>query len=102
MNDKTASSSAHRPHDFLPVPLMEWARLEPIPRVKTLRRALSLTRDEFARKFRIPVKTLLSWEDGSAEPDAPASAYLHVIAADLAAVERAWNRPMHPDCPERS
>jgi len=61
-------------------------------RVKTLRRALALTPEEFAARFRIPLGTLRDWEQGRSEPDQPAKAYLTVIARDPQAVERA----LHP------
>jgi len=60
-----------------------------VPRAKTLRRALGLTQEEFAARFQIPIGTLRDWEQGRAEPDQPARAYLKVIAADAAAVQRA-------------
>ena len=67
-------------------------KLRRIPRVKTLRRALALTQEEFAARFRIPLGTLRDWEQGRSEPDQPAKAYLTVIARDLQGVERA----LHP------
>jgi putative transcriptional regulator len=57
-------------------------RMRRVPRVKTLRRALALTQEEFAERYRIPVGTLRDWEQGRSEPDAPARAYLKVIASD--------------------
>ena len=58
------------------------AKLTRVPRIKTLRRALSLTQQEFAARYRIPVGTLRDWEQGRSEPDQPARAYLLVIARD--------------------
>lgn len=60
----------------------DFARMKRIPRVKSLRRALMLTQEEFAARYHIPVGTLRDWEQGRTEPDAPARAYLKVIAAD--------------------
>ena len=65
------------------------ADLTPVPRVKVLRRAMALTQDEFAARFRIPIGTLRDWEQGRSEPDQPTRAYLRVIAADPEAVARA-------------
>jgi putative transcriptional regulator len=65
------------------------ARLRPVPRVKTLRRALALTQEEFAARYRIPLGTLRDWEQGRTEPDQPARAYLAVIARDPEGVQRA-------------
>ena len=64
-------------------------QLRPVPRVKTLRRALALTQEEFALRYHIPLGTLRDWEQGRSEPDQPAKAYLTVIARDPKAVERA-------------
>ena len=67
-------------------------QLRPVPRVKTLRRALELTQEEFAARYHIPLGTLRDWEQGRSEPDQPARAYLTVIARDPEGVERA----LHP------
>ena len=53
-----------------------------VPRIKTLRRALALTQEEFAARYHIPIGTLWDWEQGRCEPDQPARAYLTVIARD--------------------
>jgi putative transcriptional regulator len=60
-----------------------------VPRVKTLRRALGLTQEEFAGRYHIPLGTLRDWEQGRSEPDGPARAYLKAIAGDPDAVKRA-------------
>jgi len=57
-------------------------RLRRVPRVKTLRRALGLTQEEFAKRYDIPIGTLRDWEQGRTEPDQAARAYLDVIARD--------------------
>jgi putative transcriptional regulator len=64
-------------------------QLQPVARVKTLRRALALTQEEFAARFHIPLGTLRDWEQGRARPDQPTRAYLTVIARDPDGVERA-------------
>jgi putative transcriptional regulator len=64
-------------------------QLKPVPRVRTLRRALGLTQEEFAARFHIPIGTLRDWEQGRTEPDQPARAYLKVIARDPEGVRRA-------------
>ena len=58
------------------------ARRRNIPQVRTLRRKIFLTQEEFAQTFHIPIGTLRDWEQHRSEPDAPARAYLKVIAAD--------------------
>ena len=54
-----------------------------------MRRALGLTQDEFAARFRIPLGTLRDWEQGKSEPDQAARAYLTVIARIPKAVAEA-------------
>jgi putative transcriptional regulator len=65
--------------------------LKRVPRVKVMRRALHLTQEEFAARFRIPLGTLRDWEQGKTEPDQAARAYLTVIARNPKAVTDALN-----------
>lgn len=65
------------------------ARMKPVPRARTLRRALGLTQEEFAGRYHIPIGTLRDWEQGRAKPDHPARAYLTVIAHDPEGVRHA-------------
>ena len=59
-----------------------------VPRVKTLRRALALTQEEFTKRYDIPIGTLRDWEQGRTEPDQAARAYLNLIAQDPVAASR--------------
>jgi putative transcriptional regulator len=61
------------------------------PQAKIIRRALDLTQEEFAARFRIPLGTLRDWEQGRAEPDQPTRAYLTLIARDPDRVNRLLN-----------
>ena len=45
-----------------------------------IRRALGLSQEAFAHRYRIPVGTLRDWEQGRSEPDQATRAYLIVIA----------------------
>ena len=56
-----------------------WRRL---PRSFSTRRRLTLTVEQFAERYRIPVETLRAWEAGTADPDAVAEAFLLAIARD--------------------
>jgi len=85
-------TAAARDHENPPLTDARPGQLQPVPRVKTLRRALALTQEEFAARYHIPLGTLRDWEQGRAEPDQPAKAYLTVIARDPEGVERA----LHP------
>ena len=69
-------------------PLMpdDFKRMKRIRRAKIIRRALGLTQEEFSARFRIPLGTLRDWEQGAAEPDQVASAYLTVIARNPKAI----------------
>jgi|HubBroStandDraft_1064217.scaffolds.fasta_scaffold12870_4 putative transcriptional regulator len=60
--------------------------LHRIPNVKKLRERLGLTQEAFASTYRIPVGTLRDWEQCRKFPDAPARAYLTVIARNPQAV----------------
>jgi putative transcriptional regulator len=57
--------------------------------VKSIRRRLKLTQDEFSRRFGIPQGTLRDWEQGRRRPEGPARAFLLVIQHEPKAVERA-------------
>jgi putative transcriptional regulator len=63
-------------------------RHKPVARARKLRRVLGLTQEEFAARYRTPIGTLRDWEQGRAEPDQPARAYLTVIAHDPEGVRR--------------
>jgi putative transcriptional regulator len=64
-------------------------RMKRVPQVKAMRRALHLTQEEFAARFQIPLGTLRDWEQGKAQPDQAARAYLKVIAGNPKAVMEA-------------
>jgi putative transcriptional regulator len=66
-------------------------RMKRTPQVKVIRRALGLTQEQFAERFHIPLGTLHDWEQGAAQPDQSARAYLTVIARDPEAVDKALN-----------
>ncbi len=57
-----------------------------VPNVKKLREKVGLTQEAFAQKYRIPLGTLRDWEQRRKFPDAPARAYLQVIARNPEAV----------------
>ena len=58
-------------------------RVVELPDVRAIRRRLRMSQQEFARVYRIPLATLKNWEQGRRQPDAPAAAYLQVIANRL-------------------
>ena len=91
--DATTDSDVHAAAlsdpDAQPLTEENLARMRLVPRTKTMRRALGLTQEAFAARFRIPLGTLRDWEQGRAEPDQTARAYLTVIARDPDMVSRA-------------
>jgi putative transcriptional regulator len=89
MTDEEVTAAALADPDAQPLTDAKLARMKRVPLAKTLRRALGLTQEEFAARYRIPVGTLRDWEQGRSEPDQPARAYLTVIANDPEGVSRA-------------
>lgn len=75
--------------DAQPLTPEDFKRMKRTPRVKIIRRAFGLTQHQFADQFHIPIGTLRDWEQGAAEPDQAARAYLWVIAREPDAVRRA-------------
>lgn len=51
-----------------------------VPDVRAIRQQLGMSQQEFARVYHIPLATLKNWEQGRRQPDAPAAAYLELIA----------------------
>lgn len=89
LTDAKAHAAALKDPDAQPLSDEALARMKPVPRTRTLRRALGLTQEEFAAHYHIPLGTLRDWEQGRSEPDQPARAYLTVIAHDPEGVRRA-------------
>ncbi len=96
MNDEEVRAAALSDPDARPLTESDTARMRRVPRVKTLRRALRLTQEEFAARYQIPLGTLRDWEQARAEPDQPARAYLKAIAGDPEGVERALQSATPP------
>jgi putative transcriptional regulator len=89
MTPKQRHGTAAADPDARPLTPDDFKRMKRTPRAKIIRRALGLTQQEFATRFRIPVGTLRDWEQGAAEPDQAARAYLTVIARNPKAVAEA-------------
>ena len=96
MTDEQVHAAALKDPDARPMTDAEWNAAPKVPRTKIIRRALGLTQEEFATRFQIPLGTLRDWEQGKAEPDQSARAYLRAIAGDAAAVQRALQSGPHP------
>lgn len=88
MTEEQVEAAAAADPDARPMTADELRRARRVPRVKTLRRALQLTQEEFASRYQIPLGTLRDWEQGRSDPDQPARAYLKIIASDPQGVLR--------------
>jgi putative transcriptional regulator len=89
MMDDDVRAAALRDPDAQPLTEASLATMRPVPRTKTMRRALGLTQEAFAARYHIPLGTLRDWEQGRSEPDQTARAYLTVIAREPETVSRA-------------
>jgi putative transcriptional regulator len=89
MTEAEIEAAAAADPDARPMTEEEFRAAPRVPRVKTLRRALGLTQEEFSARYQIPLGTLRDWEQGRTEPDQPTRAYLRVIAVDPEGVRRA-------------
>ncbi|KMO37817.1 XRE family transcriptional regulator [Methylobacterium tarhaniae] len=89
MTDEEVAVAAAADPDSRPTTPDGLASARRLPRIRTLRRALALTQEEFAARYHIPLDTVQDWEQGRSVPDQPAQAYLTVIAHDPEGVRRA-------------
>jgi len=88
MTEAEIEAAAGADPDARPMTAEELPNARRVPSIRTLRRALGLTQEEFAGRYHIPLGTLRDWEQGRTAPDQPARAYLKAIAGDPEAVRR--------------
>lgn len=91
---EAVEKAAAADRDVQPLNEADVKRMKRTPQTKIIRRALELTQEELSSRYHIPLGTLRDWEQGRAEPDQPARAYLMVIARDPEHV----NRTLNPLC----
>lgn len=91
MTTEAVEKAARADRDAQPLTPADLKRMKPTPQTKIVRRALDLTQEQFAARYHIPLGTLRDWEQGRAEPDQPARAYLTLIARDPGLVDRMLN-----------
>jgi putative transcriptional regulator len=96
MTEEEVMAAALSDPDAQPMTPEDFKRLKRTPRAKIIRRSFGLTQEEFATQFQIPLGTLRDWEQGVAEPDQAARAYLRVIASDPDAVRKALQPRRRP------
>jgi putative transcriptional regulator len=93
MTDEQRHQAALNDQDARPLTEDDLRRMKRTPRAKIIRRALGLSQEDFAARFRIPLGTLRDWEQGRVEPDQSARAYLTVIARAPDVVSTALGQP---------
>jgi putative transcriptional regulator len=93
MTDAERHAAALADPDAQPLTEEDFKRMQRTPRAKIIRRALGLSQEDFAARYRIPIGTLRDWEQGRVEPDQAARAYLTVIARDPEGVRKALLPP---------
>jgi putative transcriptional regulator len=86
MSEDQVHAAALADPDALPLMDADFHRMTKLVNVKRLRERLGQTQEIFAATYRIPLGTLRDWEQRRKHPDAPARAYLMVIARDPAAI----------------
>jgi putative transcriptional regulator len=91
MTPGAIEAAARGDRDAQPLTGGDIKRMRRTPQAKIIRRALSLTQEEFAVRYHIPLGTLRDWEQGRAQPDRPTQAYLKIIACEPERVERLLN-----------
>src|SRR5260221_10869407 len=89
MRKAARHAAAVRDPDAQPLTPEQMERMPRTPQARIIRRALGLSQEEFAERFRIPLGTLRDWEQGRKDPDAAARAYLTVIGRNPTAVSDA-------------
>ncbi|KAA6456284.1 XRE family transcriptional regulator [Acidobacteria bacterium AB60] len=91
LTDAQIHAAALSDPDAQPIPLgtdeeLEILGLRRVVNTHKLRARLKMTQEQFASTYRIPIGTLRDWEQGRKFPDAPARAYLTVIARNPEAI----------------
>jgi putative transcriptional regulator len=89
MSARDRHQAARSDADCPPATKAQLARARRVPSVRALREKLSLTQEEFAARFHLPLGTVRDWEQGAHRPDKAAQVLLTVIAKDPDAVARA-------------
>lgn len=89
MTDEEITIAALSDPDAQPVSRERLERMKRVSLATHVRWKLGLSREEFGRRFGIPLGTLRDWELHRSEPDAAAESYLKVIAANPNAVAEA-------------
>jgi putative transcriptional regulator len=89
MSDEDRHRAALSDLDCPPASKAGLARARRTPALRTLRKKLNLTQEQFAARFHLPLGTVRDWEQGAHRPDKAAQVLLTVIERDAEAVVRA-------------
>lgn len=101
MTDEEVEAAALSDPDAQPLTPEALLCMEETPRIKVIRRALGLSQEDFAARYRIPVGTLRDWEQKRSTPDHAARAYLTVIAHNPDFVREALSAASGPSDPQQ-
>ena len=71
-------------------------QLKPRQKVRLVRRVLGMSQTQFAQAYRIPLRTLQGWEQGTREPDEASSNLIKLIAYQPDQVRRILNDDAGP------
>ena len=89
MTEQERHTAALGDPDALPASEEQLARAYRVPDVRTLRRKLNLTQEQFARRFQLSLGAVRDWEQGRNQPDHAARTLLRVIEFNPDVVEKA-------------
>jgi putative transcriptional regulator len=89
MSEAERHQAAVHDRDCPPATTAQLARARRVPAVRSLRKKLKLTQQEFSARFHLPLGTIRDWEQGTHRPDKAAQVLLTIIAKDPDAVARA-------------
>jgi len=92
MSEEERHAAAVSDPDCPPATEEQLARARRMPNVRALRQRMSLTQEEFAERFGLPLGTVRDWEQGAHRPDRAAQVLLTVIARNPEAVIRALKK----------
>ena len=95
MTEEERHAAALADPDAQPASEEQLATAKRACQVRTLRRRLNLTQEQFAQRFHLALGTIRDWEQGRNQPDHAAQALLQVIAFAPDVVERALAEGEH-------
>jgi putative transcriptional regulator len=95
MTEQERHAAALADPDCPPATEAQLARAYRVPNIKTIRRRLNLTQEQFARRFQLSLGAVRDWEQGTHQPDHAARALLRVIAFNPDLVEKALSHEDH-------